>query len=312
LRFYENGGQGIFRKNESVLPHISVSAGVLAAQDFDGDSDVDIFIGGRQTPESYPLPADSYLLRNDNGKFTDVTEEIAPFLRKYGMVTDALWTDMNGDNRPVSPRILMNYSAGFTDETPAEMTVQTGWWYSIAAADFDGDGDTDLVSGNLGLNYKYKASLDAPFEVYANDFDESGTLDIVLGYHADNEVFPLRGRECSSVQMPFIKTQFPTYDAFGKATLNEVYSPTKLEKSVHYSARNFASSYFENDGKGSFRVKNLPQLAQVSSINDILVKDFDSDGHLVMRVSGCCFSEMEKGILRLYLRVRVGYKLSEK
>ena len=110
----------------------------------------------------------------------------------------------------------------------------------------------------------------------------------------DIEVFPLRGRECSSAQMPFIKTQFPTYDAFGKATLNEVYSTPKLEKSLHYSARNFASSYFENDVKVDFKLKNLPKLAQVSSINDIFVKDFDKDGHLDMLVAGNLYdSEVE-------------------
>ncbi len=302
LRFYENDGQGIFRKNEAIFPHISVSTGVLSVTDFDLDGDVDVFVGGRQVPGAYPYPADSYLLKNDNGKFTNITDEIAPFLREYGMVTDALWTDLNGDNRPdlitagewMSPRILMNYSDGFKDETPAEMTQQTGWWNSLVAADFDGDGDTDLLGGNLGLNYKYKALPDAPFEIYTNDFDESGTQDIVLGYHADNQVFPLRGRECSSAQMPFIKTQFPTYDAFGKATLSEVYSAPKLEQSTHYTARNFANSYFENDGKGGFRVKNLPQLAQVSSINDIFVKDFDSDGHLDLLVAGNLYgSEVE-------------------
>ncbi len=302
LRFYENEGKGIFRKNETILPRISVSTGVLSAMDFDADGDVDVFVGGRQVPGAYPSPADSYLLRNDNGKFTDITNEIAPFLREYGMVTDAIWTDLNDDNRPdlitvgewMSPRILMNYSDGFKDETPEEMQEQTGWWYSIAAADFDGDGDTDLVGGNLGLNYKYKASSDAPFEIYTNDFDESGSLDIVLGYHANDEVFPLRGRECSSAQMPFIKTQFPTYDAFGKATLSEVYSTPKLEQSTHYTARNFASSYFENKGNGSFQIKNLPQLAQVSSINDILVKDFDKDGHLDLLVAGNLYdSEVE-------------------
>ena len=320
LRFYENTGQGIFRKNETALPRISVSMGVLSVADFDNDGDVDVFVGGRQIPGRYPYPADSYLLRNDGGRFTDITEEIAPFLREYGMVTDAIWTDINGDNRAdlitvgewMSPRILMNYSDGFKDETSAEMASQTGWWNSLAAADFDGDGDMDLVGGNLGLNYKYKASPDAPFEIYTNDFDESGTQDIVLAFSSplpppesstgqaskggniNNEVFPLRGRECSSAQMPFIKTQFPTYDAFGKATLSEVYSTPKLEKSVHYSARNFASSYFENDGQGEFNIKNLPQLAQVSSINDIFVKDFDSDGHLDLLVAGNLYdSEVE-------------------
>ena len=132
--------------------------------------------------------------------------------------------------------------------------------------------------GNLGLNYKYKASEEEPFEVYANDFDKNGSLDIVLGYHNQGDLFPLRGRECTSNQMPFIKEKFPTYHDFGSANLAQVYGEEALQNALHLKATTFASILMENNGDGSFDFKELPNQAQVSSINDFLIKDWDGDG----------------------------------
>ena len=305
-RLYVNRG-GTFSITRGTLPAMPTSGSCVKPYDYDQDGDLDLFVGGRQTPGKYPLPADSYLLENrsTSGKvvFVDVTSQVAPMLKGLGMVTDAVWTDMDQDGRkdlvavgewmPVT--VLKNQGGTFTDKTK-EMGLAdaTGWWFSIAAADFDGDGDQDLVAGNLGLNYKYKATKEEPFEIYTTDFDDSGDLDIVLGYHSGGNLFPLRGRECSSAEMPFIKAKFPTYSDFGKATLNEVYDEQKLAGSVHYQATTFANSYLENKvGKG-FALRPLPIPAQMSSVNAISVADFDGDTKLDLILAGNLYgSEVE-------------------
>ena len=169
-----------------------------------------------------------------------------------------------------------------------------GWWFSILAEDFDQDGDQDFVVGNLGLNYKYQASPEETFDVYAYDFDASGRLDIVLGYYDQGIQFPVRGRECSSEQIPQIGYVFKDYNSFAEATLQDIYTPQGLEASLHYQASNFASSYVENLGNGKFEIRNLPNQAQFSSVNGILADDYNQDGKLDLLIAGNLFvSEVE-------------------
>ena len=305
-RLYTNMN-GIFERSKNALPVITSSGSCVKPFDYDMDGDLDLFIGGRQTPGKYPLPTNSYILENQSTKehisFVDVSTRIAPMLKKIGMVTDAVWVDIDGDSltdlvivgewMPIT--VLKNQGNYFKNCTEEfGLLDETGWWYSIVASDFDKDGDIDLVAGNLGLNYKYKASKKEPFEIYAMDFDSSGNPDIVLGYHNDGNLFPLRGRECSSTQMPFIKQKFDTYDAFGKATLIEVYGQEKLKNSIHYKANTFASTYFENNKGENFISKPLPKTAQQSSVNSILSSDFDNDGYLDLLLAGNLYgSEVE-------------------
>ena len=185
---------------------------------------------------------------------------------------------------------LKTYS---TQEIP-NMAETVGWWSAISAADLDGDGDTDFVLGNLGLNYKYKATYENPFCLYYNDFDGSGTKDIVLGYYNDEKLFPLRGRECSSQQIPSIKQKFPNYHTFASATLSEVYGENLLRKSSSFQATQFASCWLKNLGGGEFQLEELPVEAQVSSVNDILIRDMDGDTHLDVLLAGNFYaSEVE-------------------
>ncbi len=142
-----------------------------------------------------------------------------------------------------------------------------GWWYSLAAADVDGDGDRDYLAGNLGLNYKYKTSEDNPFMVYATDFDENGRTDIVLSYEKDGKQLPVRGRECSSQQVPVIKERFPNYEAFADATLEDIYGEDQLEDALHYEIDTFASGWLEKTDDGRFAWHPFPNSAQLSSIN---------------------------------------------
>lgn len=302
-RLYFNNGSGHFSYKEGTLPECFTSGGIVRPYDFDGDGDLDLFVGGRMKPRSYPMPVSSTLLINrGDGTFADHTQTLAPVLKEIGMVTDAVWCDYDQDNdidliltgewMPIT--FIRNDGGQFVKAENVGLDDHTGWWFSIKAADMDGDGDQDFIAGNLGLNYKYKASPAEPFEVYLNDFDENGSLDIVLGYFEGNELFPVRGRQCSAEQMPFIKKKFPTYDLFGQANLTEIYGESSLEKSLNYKVTNFASSYLENLGNGKFKVHSLPIKAQFSAINSILIEDFNGDGHLDALTAGNLFaSEVE-------------------
>lgn len=294
-RLYLNNGEGEFTKS-TFLPAVKSSGSVAVPIDVDGDSDLDIFVGGRMVPGSYPYASESYVLINEKGRFSKASDELFPSISKLGMVTDAIKADINNDKIDdliivgewSKIQFIQNNNGVLEDVTPSNLTEETGWWSAIESGDFDQDGDMDFVLGNLGLNYKYQASKKEPFHIYANDFDKTGNLDIVLGYFNEGNLYPLRGRECSSEQMPFIKDKFPSYKKFATATLKDVYGED-LEKAYHLQATNFSNSILINDGAGGFTLKDLPMDAQYSCINGFIVNDFNKDGHLDLLAAGNLF-----------------------
>ncbi len=292
-RLYMNN-QGMLSKAIK-LTAANQSGARVKASDIDGDGDLDLLITGRQTPGKYPLPASSKILRNEQGSFIDVTSNIAPELLEIGMITDASWSDYDGDGD--MDMILVgewtellffeNDNNTFKRDTTIKgISPSTGWWHTIEGADFDNDGDIDYVIGNNGLNYKYKASANAPFEIYANDFDNNGALDIVLGYYENGNLFPLRGKECSTQQIPSIKDKFKSYHEFANAKLPDIYDSEKLENALNYKANNFTSIYLENKGNKQFEITPLPAQAQLSVINSMVVFDFNNDGYLDILAGG--------------------------
>lgn len=298
-RLYINNGKGEFVKDESALPSMFSNGSKVIAGDYDNDGDLDLFVGGRSVPRNYPMPDKSYILRNESStnsvRFVNVTTEIAPDLLEVGIVADAQWVDINNDTQldlvvvgewmPIS--FFISENGSFENKTEEYgFTESTGWWYSVTCQDFDNDGDMDVVTGNLGLNYKYKASEEESFDIYVSDYDNNQSLDIVLGYYNNGEQYPVRGRECSSQQIPAIKVKFTNYESFANADLADIYSTKSLDESIHYQARNFASSYVENLGKGKFKMKNLTNEAQLSSVNSIISKDINGDGNLDLLLSG--------------------------
>ncbi len=300
-RLYQNDGKGNFTKTNGVLPVLQSSGSVAVSADFDGNGYADLFVGGRMVPAEYPFPESSYILLNKNGKFEDATATYAPFLKDLGIITAASAEDINQDKKIdlvlagewMSVNILQNTGSAFENKTPDNIQAAQGWWSSIGSGDFDKDGDTDFILGNLGLNYKYKASEKEPFHIYCHDFDKTGNLDIVLGYFNEGICYPLRGRECSSQQMPFIAEKFPSFESFGKANLREVYGDD-LDIAYHRTATNFATSLLKNNGNGAFELIALPPEAQLSSVNGILVEDFNKDGNLDALLAGNLFaSEVE-------------------
>ena len=269
-------------------------------EDFDNDGDMDLFVGGRLIPGQYPWPTNSYLLENNKGIFKDVTKTLAPDFEKIGMVTDAVWTDFDNNGTKdlvlvgewMSIQFFSNTSKGFLNVTEnTGMDNTEGWWFSITSDDFDGDGDIDFVAGNLGLNYKYQATEQNPFEVFADDFDKNGKKDIVLSYYNFGTLFPLRGRSCSSQQIPSISKKFEDYNSFASANLVDVYGKEELDSAeIHYEAKTFATSYIENLGNGKFKIYKLSNEAQFSSVNKIIVKDFNRDGNKDILLGGNLFS----------------------
>lgn len=291
-RLYLNDGQGHFTRSSSVLPELWSSGAVAKACDFDGDGDLDLVVGGRLVPGQYPMPAQSYLLQNqfkESGRviFEDATAACIPELQSIGMVTDLEWSDLNQDGKPdlmvvgmwMAPTPFIQSGGCFKIEHSNQLLQsKTGWWYSLAAHDLDLDGDEDFILGNLGLNYKYKATPENPFSVHYDDFDANGQKDIVLSYYNFGERYPLRGRSCSAQQIPDLATTFPTYDLFASSDLATIYGADNLTAALHYEVNSFRSIILENTGNGQFKEHALPVDAQFSNINDIWCGDVDQDG----------------------------------
>lgn len=301
-RLYENI-KGRFASRPGLIPDdMRISSSRVRVCDYDMDGYPDIFVGGRHIPHYYPAPASSCLLHNRNGSFEDVTATIAPDLDSVGLVTDATWTDFDNDGDAdlcvvgewMAPVLLENTGDKFQKAVPGGWDKLTGWYFTIASQDIDADGDMDFLLGNLGENYKYKADEDEPFEVFYYDFDDNGEKDVVLGYYNFGDLFPVRGRECSAQQVPDIKKKIPTYDEFGRSTVEDIYGEEKLDRALHLSAYNFKSGVLRNDGDGQFEFIAFPELAQLSSVNAILAEDLNGDQRSDLIIAGNLFtSEIE-------------------
>ena len=294
-RLYENDGKGYFKKTAGKLPLITHSGSSVCSFDADGDGDADLVIGGRVTPGKYPLSPKSYLLENVGGVFQDATSRIAPALAGIGMVTAIKTSDIDQDGDAdlviagewMAITILENHQGEFKESTVERGLEDTeGWWQSIAILDIDKDGDEDIIAGNIGNNNKYKPTVEKPLRVFYADFDQNGHGDIVLSKQEDEELLPVRGRECSSQQMPFISDKFPDYSSYASASLIDIYSHDKIDNAFQLKAVEFRSHILLNQGDGTYEKRPLPSYAQISPINAILAQDYNGDKYTDLILAG--------------------------
>jgi hypothetical protein len=304
-----NDHKGGFRLDTSALPLNLTSKSCLKAADIDGDGDVDLFVGGRINPRNYPLPVRSCIYRNDSRpghpRFTDITDSICPGLDTAGLVCDAIWTDYDNDGltdlivvgewMPI--KFFHREGGRLVDRTPASgLADKKGWWTSIAAGDFDNDGDIDYIVGNTGANSYFRPSAAFPVRMYAADFDSNGSLDPILTQYlparmetegkAPVEEFPFVSRDELMRQLPGLKKRFLTYDAFGQATVGLLFGEEALKRARVWEANSLQSVYLENLGGGKFRVHDLPPEAQLAPLYGMVVEDLDGDGFLDVALTG--------------------------
>ena len=291
-RLYINDGKGNFAYRSDALPNTIASGSCVRAFDFDSDGDLDLFIGGRVVAGSYPLSPESYLLRNDKGKFTDVTDEVSSGLRKAGMVTDGLWTDFDNDGlmdlivvgefMAITPFKNTGSKLVRVEDTGIQNAI--GWWNSIVASDFDRDGDMDYVSGNLGQNNYYNISTRTPLRAYAKDFDSNGSIDAIMSCYfmsedGEKREYPAHFWDELNGQSPKFRKQFSSYKKYGSVSMEHLLKPYDTTGMLKLTATYPQSAYAENLGNGKFQLRPLPRDAQVAPVNGMVVTDVNGDAN---------------------------------
>ena len=302
-RLYINDGKGNFKKNARALPKMLTSGKSVISGDYDGDGDLDLFVGGNVIPGKYPMSPKSYLLKNEKGRFVDDTKSNAS-LSEIGMVSEALFTDYDNDHdldlfvvgEWMQPTFFDNDQGSFEKSSGIEgLDDHTeGWWFSTVAGDFDNDGDQDYVLGNVGKNNKFQPTTKKPISIYGKDFDGNGSFDVALTKVANGKVVPVRGKECSSEQNPFLLEKIGTFKEFASLEIKDIYGEDRLKDAYELQAYTFESVYLKNNGDGKFEVIKLPNQVQTGPSMSLLSTDVNKDGHLdIMGVGAIYDAEVE-------------------
>lgn len=301
-RLYINDGKGVFRKaplGSIVADHASGSC--VVASDYDKDGDMDLFVGGRLLPGEFPLTNPGAILRNDSKgtqvKFSVATREVNPALREPGMVTDALWSDFNNDTWPdlllagdwMPIRLFENRMGKLVEVKNEALRSTSGRWNRIAPFDLDGDGDTDYVAGNAGINFPYKASEKEPLELYYGDFNGDGRTDPVMAYFSEEKQYPVASRDEMLLQINSLRKRYTDYAQYARATVEDILGEGPIEGANKLQVETLLSVVLENNGSGDFTLRPLPALAQISAVNGIVADDFNDDGFADILLAGNFF-----------------------
>ena len=301
LRLYNNDGKGNFTLNKLALPQsISAVSNAVTAADYDGDGDMDIFIGGRITPEKYPQSPRSYILQNNKGVFTVVTNQVCSELQYPGMITDALWTDFDNDKKPdliicgewMPLRFFKNNNGKLTEVTAATgLNNDNGMWRSLQAVDIDNDGDMDYVAGNMGLNNKYHATPQMPIILYTKDIDKNGSEDLILAYYIKNnggkyELFPGLDRNQLADQIPSVKKKYLLHKEFSDVNMERLAHDFGNNGWTKLKCETMQTVWIENMGIEKFKMHELPIEVQFAPVNAILPYDINNDGNIDLLIAG--------------------------
>jgi len=298
-RLYVNDGRGNFTKTSNALPTEGFNGSSVTVLDFDGDGDLDLFVGGHVVPGRFPRPDRSMLLQNNKGIFTDVTNQYAKALLNAGIINQAVWADVDGDGKNElsvcgewMPLEIFSFQNGqfvkkqnsvhiilpSKKDTLISMDALSGWWYNMKAEDLDNDGRIDFVMGNRGLNSSIKGNINEPCTIYAKDFDNNGSYDAVLGYYIYGKCYPLYSRDQLIDQVPSMRKKFVRYRDYSGKTLNGIFTEAEKKNMDVYKTNFFASGVLMNEGDNTFRFIPFPEKAQFSTINDMVIDDIDKDG----------------------------------
>jgi hypothetical protein len=296
-RLYFNDGHGNFVKSPQVLPTTALeNSSTVQAGDYDKDGDLDLFVGIRGQSFLYGIPTNGYILNNNGkGEFLNVTVSVAPGLMKAGLITDAAWSDIDGDNdldllvvgeyMPI--KVFINDAGKLTDNTEASgLKLTNGWWNRIKAADLDQDGDLDFIVANHGRNSRFRATVSKPVTMYVNDFDKNGTTEQIVCTYSDQTSYPMVLRHDLMTQIPSLKKKYLKYDNYKDQTIQDIFTEDELKDAIKLEAFEFSSGIILNDGQGKFTLKSFPVEAQFSTMYAIEVFDVDQDGSLDILLGG--------------------------
>jgi hypothetical protein len=294
-RIYINDGKGKFSLEAGHLPDVRGSKSCIAAKDFDHDGDLDLFLGGRVIPGKYPLTPESFILRNNAGRFENITGSIAPTLGRIGMVTDAKWMDVNGDRWEdlvvigefMAIEVFVNESGKKLQRATEKFfsTPLKGLWSRMIIHDFDKDGDEDIIAGNLGLNTQLRASEKEPLTLVYKDFDNNGSIDPILTQFIQGKPYPFPSRDELLDQMYSMRSKYTTYASYADAQLNNIFSGNDLRDAKELKVTDLETAYFENTGSGFVR-HALPSEAQFAPVYAMTLLDYNRDGNMDLLIGG--------------------------